>query len=126
MVVVRGYKAVKFHGRKTECRVCEVREKCLRYPERTEARQVYFFEGRSAKAPETFTEKMKRKIDSIIGSHIYSKRIGTGEPVFANIRHALGLDRFTLRGKRKVDIQWKLYCMVHNLIKIHRYGTGFA
>lgn len=125
-VVVRGYKAVKFHGRKTDCRVCEVRERCLRHPDRTEARQVYFFEGRSEKTPETFTQKMKKKIDSIIGSHIYSKRIGTAEPVFANIRHALGLRRFTLRGKRKVGIQWKLYCMVHNLIKIHRYGAGFA
>lgn len=125
-VVVRGFKAVKFHGRKTECRVCEVREKCLRHPEKTEARQVYFFEGRSEKAPETFTQKMKRKIDSMIGSHIYSKRIGTAEPAFANIKHILGLRRFTFRGRRKVDIQWKLYCMVHNLIKIHRYGTGFA
>lgn len=125
-VVVDGNLAIKFRGRKTDCRVCGVRERCLRHPERTDARQVYFFRGRSEKASETFTQKMKRKIDSIFGSHIYSKRIGTVEPVFANIRHALGLKRFTLRGKRKVDIQWKLYCMVHNLIKIHRYGTGFA
>ncbi len=125
-VIVDGNLAIKFRGRKTDCRVCGVREKCLRHPERTEARQVYFFQGRSENAPETFTQKMKRRIDSIIGSHIYSKRIGTAEPVFANIKHALGLRRFTLRGKRKVDIQWKLYCMVHNLIKIHRYGTGFA
>jgi Transposase DDE domain len=45
--------------------------------------------------------------------------------VFANITHALGLKRFTLRGKRKVDGQWKLYCIVHNLLKIHRYAPGF-
>jgi len=125
-VVVNGQRAIKFHGRKTDCRICELRERCLRHPDRTEARQVYFFQGSVGSKPETFTQKMKRKIDSIMGSHIYSKRIGIGEPVFANIRHALGLDRFTLRGKRKVDIQWKLYCMVHNLIKIHRYGSGFA
>lgn len=125
-VIVDGNRAIKFRSRKTDCRVCELRNQCLRHPDRSETRQVYFFMGRSEQAPETFTQKMKRKIDSIIGSHIYSKRIGTGEPVFANIRHALGLSRFTLRGKRKVDIQWKLYCMVHNLIKIHRYGSGFA
>jgi hypothetical protein len=125
-VVVKGYKAVKFHGLKTECRVCELRARCLKYPERTEARQVYFFENRSEEAPETFTQKMKRKIDSVLGSHIYSRRIGTVEPVFANIRNALGIRRFTLRGKRKVNIQWKLYCAVHNLIKIHRFGAGFA
>jgi hypothetical protein len=27
------------------------------------------------------------------------------------------MDRFTLRGKKKVDIQWKLYCIVHNIGK---------
>ncbi len=31
--------------------------------------------------------------------------LGTDEPVFANIRHALGLRRFTLRGELAVDIQ---------------------
>jgi len=100
-VIVDGNRAIKFRSRKTDCRVCELRNHCLRHPDRSETRQVYFFIGRSEQAPETFTQKMKRKIDSIIGSHIYSKRIGTSEPVFANIRHALGLRRFTLRGKRK-------------------------
>ena len=75
-VMVRGYKAIKFHGRKTECRVCEYREKCLRHPDRTEGRQVYFFQGRDETKPETlsacthrqtFAQKMKRKIDSIKG-----------------------------------------------------------
>jgi transposase len=125
-VVVNGQRAIKFHGRKTDCRICELREKCLRHPGRTEARQVYFFQGRSEKKPETFSEKMRRKIDSLRGRLIYDRRLGIAEPPFAHIRYALGLSRFTLRGRRKVDIQWKLYCMAHNLIKIHRYGTGFA
>lgn len=125
-VAVNGQRAIKFHGRKTDCRVCELREKCLRHPDRTEARQVYFFQGRSESKPETFTEKMKRKIDSLRGLLIYNRRLGTAEPPFAHIRHALGLSRFTLRGRRKVDIQWKLYCIVHNLTKVHRYGEGFA
>jgi len=58
-----------------------------------------------------------------MGRHIYSRRMGTVEPVFANIRNAMGLDRFTLRGKKKVDIQWKLYCMVYNIGKIAKFGT---
>jgi hypothetical protein len=36
------------------------------------------------------------------------------------------LDRFTLRGKLKVNAQWLLYCIVHNLTKVHRYGEEFA
>jgi hypothetical protein len=69
---------------------------------------------------------MIQKIDSALGRFIYSRRMGMIEPVFGNIRHALGLDRFTLRGKEKVNIQWKLYTTVHNLLKIFRYGWTTA
>ena len=125
-VMINGYKAMKFHGRKTDCRVCEARAKCLKYPDRTEARQVAFFQNRDESAPETFTMKMKRKIDSIKGRLIYNRRLGTAEPPFAHIRSILGLDRFSHRGKRKVKTQWLLYCIVHNLTKIHRYAEEFA
>ncbi len=33
------------------------------------------------------------------------------------------LDRFTLRTKAKVDVQWKLFALVHNIGKIHHYGV---
>ena len=125
-VVVNGQRAIKFHGRKTDCRICELREKCLRHPDRTEARQVYFFQGSAGSKPETFTQKMKRKIDSIRGRLIYNRRLGTAEPPFAHICSILGLDRFTLRGKPKVNTQWLFYCIVHNLTKVHRYGEGLA
>ena len=32
----------------------------------------------------------------------------------------------TLRGKGKVNTQWLLYCAVHNLFKVHRYGLELA
>ncbi|MDK9706258.1 MAG: transposase [Desulforhopalus sp.] len=73
-----------------------------------------------------FTGKMKQKIDSAKGRAIYGMRLAVGEPPFAHIRSALGLDSFTLRGKAKVNTQWNLFCIVHNLIKIFRYGVGFA
>ncbi len=43
-----------------------------------------------------------RPIDSPMGRHIYSKRLGTVEPVFGNLESNKGLKRFTLRGKEKV------------------------
>jgi hypothetical protein len=55
---------------------------------------------------------MKGKIDSLKGRLIYSRRLGTAEPVLGNICSAFGLNRFTLRGKRKVKTQWRLYCVV--------------
>jgi hypothetical protein len=33
------------------------------------------------------------------------------------------MDHFTLRGKEKVDTQWKLFCLVHNIGKITRYAV---
>ncbi|OCC16389.1 Transposase IS4 family [Dissulfuribacter thermophilus] len=45
-VTRNGYKAIAFMGKKTECRVCKLRERCLRYPDRTEIRQVHFFMAR--------------------------------------------------------------------------------
>jgi len=41
------------------------------------------------------------------------------------VRHpTYALDRFTLRGQAKVDTQWKLYCLVHNIEKLARHGFG--
>jgi len=125
-VVIHGYRAVKFTAPKRACRGCHLRPRCLRHPERTAVRQVAFFQGRAPTAPETFTQKMKRKIDSAIGRGHYGRRLAIAEPVFANITFAKRLRRFTLRGRRKVDLQWKLFCLVHNIAKFHRYGAGFA
>ena len=44
------------------------------------------------------------------------------EPVFANIRHNKGQDCFTLRGRHKVDTQWQLFCLVHNIEKLAHNG----
>ena len=63
------------------------------------------------------------KIDTETGREKYSHRMGIVEPVFGNITAAKGLNRFTLRTKRKVDIQWKLYCLVHNIEKLANYGV---
>jgi hypothetical protein len=65
---------------------------------------------------------MRGPTDTERGRGIYHQRIGIGEPVFANIRAVKRLDRFTLRGKIKVNIQWMLYCMVHSIGRIMSYG----
>jgi transposase len=125
-VLINGRRAIKFRGSKMYCVPCGQRAKCMRDPNRTETRQVAYFTGATEHKSETFTQKMRRKIDSLSGRLIYNRRLATAEPVFAHIRSILGFDRFTLRGKRKVNTQWLLYCTLHNLLKVHRYGPGFA
>ncbi len=75
-----------------------------------------------AKDPLYPSERMRRAIDSDKGRELYSQRIGTVEPVFGNIRHNKKLCRFNLRGRDKVNIQWHLYCMVHNIEKLANSG----
>ena len=65
---------------------------------------------------------MREAIDSSRGRQLYSQRMGTVEPVFANLRHNKRLNRFTLRGGAKVNAQWQLYCLVHNIEKIATVG----
>ena len=120
----RGLISDRYKAPKSACRGCHLRNQCLKDPEKTEIRQVAFFNGRAEGKPETYSSKMKQKIDSDKGRHIYSKRLGTVEPVFGNLQNK-GIDRFTLRSKNKVDTQWKLYCMVHNIKKINNYGLAF-
>ena len=69
------------------------------------------------------SKRMAGKVDSELGRQIYPQRFAVAEPVFANIRTQKRLDRFTLRGKVKVNIQWLLYCMIHNIEKIANYGS---
>jgi hypothetical protein len=69
------------------------------------------------------SKRMAGKVDSERGRQIYPQRFAVAEPVFANIRTHKRLDRFTLRGKVKVKIQWSLYCMVHNIEKIANNGS---
>ena len=116
-----GYKAIAYQAPKTACRKCRLRSKCLRNP-KTVSRQVHVFYG---KRPGSLTDEMKEKIDTLEGRRVYSKRLGIVEPVFGNIRTCKKMDRFTLRGKVKVNIQWMLYCLVHNIEKITNYGRSY-
>ncbi len=68
-------------------------------------------------------DEMKAKIDSELGKRIYARRLGIVEPVFANICVHKRMHRFTLRSKSKVDVQWRLFALVHNIGKIHTFGA---
>ena len=66
--------------------------------------------------------RTKQRVDSDKGKHIYSHRMSVVEPVFGNISVHKRLNRFSLRGKKKVQSQWRLFCLVHNIEKLMGYG----
>ena len=124
-LIKNGYRCAEFRGAKRDCLPCTHRARCLRHPERTPARQVIFIRGQRgpvAARPPTHSARMRARIDSAEGRARYSERFGTVEPVFANLCYNKGLTRFTLRGRTKVDGQWKLFCLVHNIEKLAHHG----
>jgi len=118
---INGYVVMKFSGAKQDCVPCTRRKECLRTPEKTQIRQVSFFQGKRD-PKENHIDRMKVKIDSDLGKEMITRRFATVEPVFGNLRGNKRLHRFTLRGKTKVDGQWKLYCMMHNIEKLANHG----
>lgn len=119
IVTREGYKVSCYRAAKSACLNCKLRERCLRNPQSGNPRQVRVFHDRITG---TLTTRMKAKIDTEAGRAIYSRRLGTVEPVFANIAAQKGMNRSTLRGRGKVNIQWRLYCLVHNMEKLAGYA----
>jgi hypothetical protein len=113
---------VSFRGTQDTCGECDQRARCLRHPRRTPARQVTFFGARLHSRTQDAVAKMREKVDSAAGKLKYALRLATAEPPFANICQTLGLKRFTLRGRHKVNPQWQMFTLVHNIGKLARYG----
>jgi transposase len=114
----RGKLLRKYISREIDCRSCKLRAKCLRYKDAKRRHLSYYAD----KSGENISHTMIKKIESEMGRKVYPQRIAIVEPVFANIRTQKRLDKFNLRGKIKVNIQWLLYCMVHNIEKVANYG----
>jgi transposase len=89
------------HGEKTEA--------CKRGPLPKEASRV---------------ERMERKLKTKVGTAVYARRKCIVEPVFGQIKQARGFRQFLLRGLEKVQGEWALICMTHNLLKFHKICYG--
>ena len=111
-----------YRARPQDCAACPLRLRCLTKPQ---ARYRSLSVEVQSHHPDLI-DAMKLKIDSLLGRQIYARRLAIVEPVFANIRVHKRLDHFTLRKKRKVDIQWKLFALVHNIGKILQYGSRLS
>ena len=99
----------RYVSSESACSTCLLRKRCLK-----------------DKEAELLARQMYEKFSTEHGRMIYDQRAGIVEPVFGNIRSQKRLDRFTLRGKVKVNIQWRLFTIIHNIEKIAKYGSNNA
>ena len=65
--------------------------------------------------------KMARKLRKKEGREIYAKRKTIVEPVFGQTKEARGLRRFLLRGLEKVNSEWTIWGLTHNINKLWRH-----
>ena len=72
----------------------------------------------------TRRQRMGRKLRTKKGRDHYRRRKVIVEPVFGQIKEAMGFRRFSLRGKPKVTAEWHLVCAVHDLTKLFRSGRA--
>jgi transposase len=121
-----GNQSARFEGRLTQCRACSLKHQCMKNPKSADhrkgnGRQVSFLVSKSEAA--THTDWMKERVDSDKGKRIYSHRMSVVEPVFGNLEFNKKLTRFSLRGLKKINAQWKLFCLIQNIEKLANYGT---
>jgi transposase len=72
----------------------------------------------------TRVDRMRRKLQTKVGAAIYSRRKTVVEPVFGQIKQARGFRQFLLRGLEKVQGEWAVICLTHNILKLHRLCYG--
>ena len=123
----RGNRKLFFEGYLLQCRHCALKHQCLRNPNSADhrnghGRQVSFILEKDVGPGNYYMNWMRRRIDSEQGREIYGHRMSVVEPVFANITANKKLKRFSLRSRPKVQGQWRLFCLVHNIEKIMNYG----
>jgi hypothetical protein len=107
----------RFTGYLKDCQACPLQVQCMRKPPSDRGRQVQFVNDDPSEQL-SCSDKMKVKIDSPVGRRQHGKRLGCIEPVFGNITTNKGMNKLTLRGQTKVNAQWQMYCLVHNIEKL--------
>jgi hypothetical protein len=103
-IELRNNEGKKYQARRGVCVRCPKLDKCVaRRSSKNPFRTLYVIDRKHEK---NLSEKMRKKIDSPAYRELYSRRMQIAEPVFADMTYCKGMDRFTLRTNKKVNIQW--------------------
>jgi transposase len=71
-------------------------------------------------------QRMARKLRTKKGRAMYAKRKGMIEPIFGQLKQALGFRQFSMRGLASKRGEWRLMATVHNLLKLWRHDHKVA
>lgn len=104
------------------CGDCKVRNKCLKIGrgkhrlDRTRHRSIHIY------PEDEQVKKMREKLETDEGKRIYRRRMATVEPVHGDMQKNRGFIQFMLRGLEKVNVEYNLLAIAHNIRKIILHG----
>lgn len=106
-----GYRSLRREYRCKDCKGCIAKEVCS--PKSTHGRTL-------SVGPELvrFREKAFNKLISEIGEKLRRKRLAEVEAVFGLLKGNGSFRRFHLRGLEKVEVEWGILSMAHNIKKM--------
>jgi transposase len=116
-VELRNNEGDKYQGKWKDCGECPDKEKCIKIKNKEGKKHFRTLLIAGKKYEENLSQQMREKIDNPAYRELYSRRQQIIEPTFSDITYCKGMNRYMLRGEEKVDTQWKMYCIVHNIGK---------
>jgi hypothetical protein len=105
-----GYRSERRFYECQDCATCPLKPKCTKA--KGNRRIQVSFELRR------YRQQARDNLLSKQGVILRQLRSTEPETVFGDIKHNMGVRRFMLRDLKKVDIEWGLLCMAHNLRKL--------
>jgi transposase len=116
-ITANGYERTVHIYQSENCKDCPFAEQCKRSEE--SARTV-----QHSPQGEVYKEKAKELLDTDKGKEMRKKRSIEVESVFGDIKFNMQHDRFILRGKNKVYVEYGLLAIGHNLRKVYCQQSG--
>ena len=104
-----GYKQKSSVYRAQNCQGCPLRGVCFKGKHNRQIERNHNLERHK--------KIVREKLLSEMGEYYRKKRTSDVEPVFGHIKHNRNFKRFTLRGIEKVELEFGLHALAHNLKK---------
>ena len=98
-----------------DCRNCELRAQCT---SSVKGRTIKRYQGEELK------EELATRMNQPESRERYRRRQGMVEPVFGELKHIQGLQRFRRRGLQRVRLEFSLHAMAHNLRRLLARSAG--
>jgi hypothetical protein len=114
-----GYESAARVYRCEDCSGCPHAARCLR--KGSSRRSIYVNPTRDA-----YRKRASALLTTDEGAELRKRRSTDVETVFGDVKRNWGFKRFTLRGLDKVDHEWRLLMMGHNIRKLTRAAAALA